>query len=119
MRIYRSLLVTSILLASPAAAQFYRSPAPLPHRSVLTTAPTSTGPGREMRGVYEDIRDGARNGQLSHSQARELRREAAEIELLEQRYAEDGLSDSEAAELRTRVEVLRSIVNAKRSKLIK
>lgn len=42
-----------------------------------------------------------------------------EIELLEQCYAEGGLSDSEAAELRTRAEVLESLVNAKRSHLIK
>lgn len=119
MRACRSLLVVGILLSAPLSAQFYRSPGPLPRAPVLTTAPTASGAGAEMHGVYEDIREGARNGQLSHKQAKELRREAAEIDLLEQRYAEGGLSDSKVAELRTRIEVLESIINAKRSHLIK
>jgi hypothetical protein len=73
----------------------------------------------DVRGVYSDIHDGAESGQLSRKQAKELRREAGEIDQLEQRYAAGGLSDAEAAELRTREEVLRSIVNAKRSGVIK
>ncbi|NUQ16886.1 MAG: hypothetical protein HOP95_00275, partial [Sphingomonas sp.] len=118
MRIHRSLLGAAILLSSPAAAQFYRSPAPVPRAPVLTTATPTPAAGAQTRWVYEDIREGARNGQLSHRQAKELRREAAEIDVLEQRYAAGGLSDSEAAELRTRVEALHSIINAKRSHLI-
>ena len=119
MRAYGSLLFVGIVLSAPVSAQFYRSPAPLPRAPVLTTVPSSAGAGAEMHGVYKDIREGARNGQLSHRQAKELRREAAEIDLLEQRYAAGGLSDSEAAELRTRAEALESIINAKRSHLIK
>ena len=122
MRAYGSLLVVGIFLSATASAQFYRSPAPVPRprAPVLTSAPSSSpAPNTEMQVVYADIREGARYGQLSHKQAKELRREASEIELLEQRYAEGGLSDAEAAELRTRAEVLHAIINAKRSGVVK
>jgi hypothetical protein len=118
MRAYGSLLVAGIVFSTSASAQFYRSPAPVPPAPVLTATPSSPA-GPKMRTVYSDIRNGARYGQLSHKQAKELRQEAAEIEMLQQRYATGGLSDAEAAELRTRAEVLHAIVNAKRSGVVK
>jgi hypothetical protein len=80
---------------------------------------SSTASGPVIGDVYADIRAGSRYGQLSRKQAKELRREAAEISALETRYAADGLSDAEAAELQTRAEVLRSIINAKRSGVLR
>jgi hypothetical protein len=119
MRAYGSLLVAGIVFSTPATAQFIRSPAPVPSAPVLTTAPTSRGMGANVDLVLTDIHQGAAAGQLSHKQAKELRIEAGEISALQSRYAADGLSDSEAAELRTRTEVLHAITNAKRSGLIK
>jgi hypothetical protein len=119
MRAYALLFVAGMSVAAPVSAQFYRSPAPLPRTPVLTTAPATRTTAPQTRDIFSDIHEGAQSGQLSHKQAKELRREAEEISLLEQRYAEGGLSDSEAAELSTRAEVLRSIVNAKRSHVIK
>jgi hypothetical protein len=121
MRAYGALLVVGIFFSSSASAQFYRSPAPVPRprAPVLTSSPSSPARNMEMQAIYADIHDGARYGQLSHKQAKELRREAGEIGVLEQRYPEGGLSDSEAAELRTRAAVLHAIVNAKRSGVVK
>jgi hypothetical protein len=47
-------------------------------------------------------------------QARHLKREVSEIPMLERRYARDGLTDQEQAELRSRVEVLKALTSAKR-----
>jgi hypothetical protein len=69
--------------------------------------------------VYSDIDQGRSAGQLSRKQAKQLRIEAEERGVLEQRYAVDGLSDSEAAELNTRIEALVGVINAERSGGIK
>jgi hypothetical protein len=69
--------------------------------------------------VLKDIDEGVRTGQLSHNQAKQLRREAAVITDLENRYAEGGLSDSEQAEILNRIEVLKSLTDAKRSGTVK
>jgi hypothetical protein len=119
MRGYGLLLIASVLLASPASAQFYSVPAHVQRPPTTISAGSSTASAPVISDVYADIRTGAREGQLSHKQAKELRREAGEISALETRYAADGLSDAEAAELQTRAEVLRSIVNAKRSGVLK
>ena len=118
MRAFGLCLVVSVLVSVPASAQFYRVPAPA-RAPVFTTAPATRGMSAPVRQVLSDIREGARLGELSHKQAKELRREAGEISELESRYAVGGLSDAEAAELRSREEVLHAIVNAKRSGVIK
>ena len=69
--------------------------------------------------VLSDIRDGRATGELTRGQAKQLRRELGEIETLEQRYAQNGLSDDERAEIGDRLEVLRAITNAKRADVIK
>jgi hypothetical protein len=86
---------------------------------IATTVSRPAPNGPQLGSIFSDIDAGARYGQLSRKQAKELRREAAQISALESRYAADGLSDSEAAELQTRAEVLRSIINAKRSGVIR
>jgi hypothetical protein len=118
MRVLALLLVTATFAAIPASAQFYPAPGPGPHRTpslVVTPQAGRTRIGPDVAGVRNDIREGTRQGQLSHRQARELRLQADEISILEQRYAVNGLSDSEAAELNNRVEALRGIINAQRS----
>ena len=47
-------------------------------------------------------------GLISRADARRIRREAAQIGILYARYSDNGLSDDEADELQTRIDVLRS-----------
>jgi hypothetical protein len=74
---------------------------------------------RDVGRVRSDIEHGKDSGQLSRKQARRLKQEAGEIRMLQERYARDGLSDQEQAELRNRVEVLKAITNAKKIGRIK
>jgi len=122
MRTHSPLLVVSMLVAVPLPAQFYPAPGPKSrpaHSSVPDSSGATGATGPVLGQVYRDIDEGARHGQLSHQQAKGLRREAREIGALEERYAIDGLTDSEAAELQNRVEVLKSLTDAKRSGVVK
>jgi hypothetical protein len=113
-----ALASTLIALAGilPGPGQVYGPPSPS-----ATPAPVLVVPGTsaDVGTIYRDIRDGRESGQLSRGQAKHLRREAGEIGELEERYARNGLTDSERAELRNRVEVLRAITVAKRSGTMK
>ncbi len=112
--------LASILLAMtaglPGPGQIYGPPSPPTKESRTSALP---GIRAEMHTIYRDIRDGREDGQLSRRQAKELRREAGAINDMERRYASDGLSGPEQAELRNRTEVLRAITNAKRLGTIK
>jgi hypothetical protein len=114
-----------IALADPATAQrwsVYRAPPPS-HRIDLPTRPLDTGTsanipqpaiGRQLDGIDDGIRAGRASGQLSRREARGLRRENGVIGSIAERYAENGLSQSEARELQIRTEVMRDIVNNQR-----
>jgi len=122
MRAQSVVFVAILMFAVPAAAQFYPAPGPGPHRSppmVATTVSQTKSIAPQIGRVYSDIDQGRSAGQLSHKQAKQLRIEAEEISVLEQRYAVDGLSDSEAAELNTRIEALVGVINAERSGVTK
>ena len=104
------ILTAAFFLADPASAQGWGySPSPMPSMS------TDSGIGRQLGKIRSDTHAGRDSGQLTHRQARALRRERASISMLEARYARDGLSDSEKAELQTRVEILRNDTAARRS----
>jgi hypothetical protein len=90
-----------------------------PPKSTPAPVQRSPGFGRDARDVgwlqrqvQADISRERRNGDLSRSQAKAFRREAASIQFLESRYAEDGLSDPEQMELQNRLEALRSMIYA-------
>ncbi|WP_315762232.1 hypothetical protein [Sphingomonas sp. Y38-1Y] len=84
-------------------------------RAEPVTAPPASGIGPILGDTARRVRDGRRSGQITRPQARSLRRDAAVIEDLSDRYAVDGVvSDSEAAELRSRAEAQRGIVDAQR-----
>lgn len=100
----------------PTGAPQVYGPPPPPARTTPATAPSVT---REVERIRSDIKEARASGDLTRRQARELRRETGEIDMLEQRYAQDGLTDAERAELRNRTEVVRAISNAKASGLIK
>jgi hypothetical protein len=109
----------------PAAGQrwnLYQPPAPSP-RVDLPTRPMDSGAGatipppaigRQLDGIDDGIRAGRASGQLSRKEARALRRENRAIAGLASRYAENGLSPSEARELQIRTEVMRDMVNNRR-----
>jgi hypothetical protein len=108
----RLLLIAATMLATPATAQI-RDPAgsnagwPAPR-------PALPGVARDLHQVDRSIRDARDADKLSRKEARELRREGRRIAALEERYARDGLSESERAGLQARIEALRSIASARR-----
>ena len=124
-----------ILVATAAmqtASPAYGPPAPVARPtpglgpSIPSTAPMGSPDNRNgpfipdmLPVVWSDIHDGRATGELTRGQAKQLHREFGEIEVLEQRYTQGGLSDDERAEIRNRVEVLRAITNAKRAGTIK
>jgi len=102
-------------------------PLNLPHSPGIWDAPTSTpdpvAVSPEVRTVgnlhgyvHEQIRDGRSSGDLSHRQARQLERQADAVDTLAIRYSDDGLSDSELGELRSRLEALSSLVYVEAAK---
>lgn len=107
-----ALLAALILPALPAAAQIRD-----PSGGVRWPAPSPALPGvaRELGQADRSIRDGRESGQLSRREAKALRRESRQIATLERRYAHGGLSQSERAELESRIAALRSVTGAKRS----
>ncbi|WP_343517734.1 hypothetical protein [Sphingomonas sp.] len=108
-----ALLAAAVALtALPAAAQIRD-----PSGGVRWPAPSPALPGvaRELGQADRSIRDGRESGQLSRREARALRRESRQIAVLEERFARGGLSESERAELETRVRALRSVTGAKRA----
>ena len=106
------LAAAAALTALPAAAQIRD-----PSGGVRWPAPQPALPGvaRELHQADRSIRDGRASGQLSRREARALRRESRQIAVLEERYARGGLSESERAELESRILALRSVTGAKRS----
>ncbi|UUX98140.1 hypothetical protein [Sphingomonas sp. J315] len=107
----RKLLIPILLATAPAAAQI-RDPAgsnagwPAPR-------PALPGVARELDQVDRSIRDARDAEELSRREARELRRESRRIAALEERYARDGLSESERAGLQARIAALRSVASAR------
>ena len=59
--------------------------------------------------VDRRIRRQRENGEISREEARQLRRDARRIAILYVHYDSDGLSDSEGAELQSRILALNSI----------
>jgi hypothetical protein len=110
MRLYLLLVPPLLVLAAPASAQIWGGPVPsLPGRANI-----AAGHG-EIGQIRDNIRNGRQSGQLTRREARQLRREAAQIGVLEARYAAGGLSPAEEAELYVRREALRNDVVVKRS----
>jgi len=104
--------LTAIAGTPPATAQI-RDPS---GGGVRWPGPSPALPGvaRELGQADRNIREARESGQLSRREARQLRRESRQIAVLEERYARGGLSESERAELESRIAVLRSVTGAKR-----
>jgi len=78
--------------------------------------PGLPGIARDLRQADAGIHDGRRSGQLSRREARALERESRQIAVLQERFARDGLSAAEQAELSQRVAALRSVTGAQRAR---
>lgn len=110
-----ALIVIATAAMQTGSSQVYGPPPPM----VRTTPGYSPSVPRTAPAVLSDIRDGRDTGELTRGQAKQLRRELGEIDTLEQRFSQNGLSNDERAEIQNRVEVLRAIANAKRAGAIK
>lgn len=104
MRVLVLASVAWLVAAGPAAAQIWGGP-----------VPSSAGGSFAGRGIHlpvqprtarSEIRAGERSGQLTRGEARQLRRADTVNGAIAERFARDGLSDSEAAELETRAILL-------------
>jgi hypothetical protein len=105
-------LTLALLMASGPIVE---SPPPAP-RAVPSFNPVTNA---ELGAIRSDVRKGREEGLLTRRQARELRREAREISMLEERFAAGRLGSGEAAELRARIEVLRALTRGKRLGTVK
>ncbi|MHA6719267.1 hypothetical protein ACX40Y_07415 [Sphingomonas sp. RS6] len=87
----------------PAAAQIWGGATP----ASIGTSRQGPSLGRDLAGVDREIDAGRANGRLTRAEARALRRERDQIDMLADRYGANGISDAEAAELETRARLLR------------
>lgn len=106
------ILAPLLLVAAPASAQIWGGPV---MQGPSGSAMSHDQSAAETAKIRSDIRAGRDSGQLTRGEARQLKREAYQIDTLEERYSAGGLSPSEEAELFARRDALRSDVIAKRS----
>ncbi|HEX2812350.1 MAG TPA: hypothetical protein VHO04_06675 [Sphingopyxis sp.] len=110
----RPVLLPVLLFGLPslAHAQFIVTPSPrndpMPGIADHGTMTPSPPIGHEIGELRDRIRDGRKSGELTKREAKGLKREADMIGTLSERYAADGLSDSEQRELEMRIEVQRA-----------
>lgn len=107
-------LVLAFALAAPAGAQIAGTPdygdvrVPGPFlRDSRTPSPPVFGELRDIRGDIDRARE---SGIISGREARRLRREGRVVGALADRYARDGLTESERLEIENRTLLLRSQV---------
>ncbi|MCT8000622.1 hypothetical protein NZL82_01885 [Sphingomonas sanguinis] len=105
-------IVAAALLALSTAAPAQFTQAGPPADGVAMPSQPSVRSDRAA--IRRSIREGRRSGDISRAEARSFRRDDAAIGSLADRFAADGLSLSEQAELQSRTEALRGMVNARR-----
>ena len=114
MRVRVLLVATLAFAACPLRAQIWAPPGnglPKPY------APAQAAPHLEtLHDAGQDIRQGRQTGELTPAEAKHLRREQRVLGAIAERYAEDGLTPGEAADLDFRAHVLRDQVQAARTK---
>jgi hypothetical protein len=109
------LLAAGLLpIACPLQAQFWAPPGDgLPNASGAFQAAPHLA---TLRDAGQAIRQARRDGELTRPEAKQLRREQRILGAIAERYAADGLTPSEAAELDFRAHVLLDQVQARRTK---
>jgi hypothetical protein len=114
MRVRVLLVATLAFAACPLHAQIWAPPGnglPKPYGPVEPTPHVAT-----LHDAGQAIREGRREGQLTRTEAKQLRREQRILGAIAERYAEDGLTPGEAADLDFRAHVLLDQAQAKRLK---
>jgi hypothetical protein len=114
MRVPVLLAATFAIATCPLHAQFWSPPGnglPTPYGPAQVTPHVET-----LHDAGQAIRQGRRDGQLTQPEAKHLRREQRILGAIAERYAEDGLTPAEAADLDFRAHVLLDQVQATRSK---
>jgi hypothetical protein len=107
MSINLSSLPLSIVPTSPAISDSHLA---IAATNLLRVEPSSVGDLSSH--VRQSIEHGRESGELSTRQAHDFLRQADAISTLETRYSDGGYSDSEAMEIRSRLEALGSLVYA-------
>jgi hypothetical protein len=113
MRVPLLLAATLAFAACPLHAQIWAPPGNGLPRS---DRGFRTGHVETLHDAGQDIRQGRRDGELTRSEAKHLRREQRILGAIAERYAEDGLTPGEAADLDFREHVLLDQAQAKRLK---
>jgi hypothetical protein len=114
MRVPVLLAATAAFAGCPLHAQIWAPPGnslPKPYAPAQATPHLET-----LQDAGHDIRQGRRDGDLTRSEAKRLRREQRILGAIAERYAEDGLTPGEAADLDFRAHVLHDQVQAPRTK---
>jgi len=110
-----ALILSALAASAPAGAQIvghrHYDPAPPQRPFIADSRLLGPSAAREARHLREEVDQAQGSGAMSRGAARALRREARRIARLHRRYARDGLSQSEAAELEARIHALRSEVS--------
>ncbi|WP_343526885.1 hypothetical protein [Sphingomonas sp.] len=108
---HQAILAAAIVaLPAAASAQFTQVGPP----ADIATMPNQPSVQADRAAIRRSIREGQRSGDISRAEARSFRRDDAAIGSLADRFAADGLSLFEKAELQSRTEALRGMVNARR-----
>ena len=103
MRVRILLVATFAFAACPLQAQIWAPPGNgLPKSNGTPTAHVDT-----LQDAGRAIRQGRREGQLTQPEAKHLRREQRILGAIAERYAQDGLTPGEAADLDFRAHALR------------
>lgn len=107
------LLITASVAASAQIAP--SGDGRLPKTATVTLDPRPPAVAHDLDQARDGIRRGAKNGELSKRETKSLRRSADRIDTLSERYARDGLTDSEQRDLGMMARATQSIVNAQRA----
>ena len=106
----------ALFATAPAEARISggtASPWPTPLRQPFPVHPSSTPSlGGQVDKLENKVERARENGLISRGEARQLRRDARLIDRLGHRYARDGLSQSERAELQNRIHRLDGAIYA-------
>lgn len=103
MRLAAFVILGATAIGGPAAAQSWTG---INAESHAAAAPRGTDVYRQTDRIDRSIRAGRKSGQLTRAEAHRLRRQAALIDAMADRYTADGISAGEAGELDMRADVL-------------
>lgn len=87
----------------------------LPTIATVTVDPRPRAVAHDLDQARDSVRQGVKNGELSKREAKSLKRSANRVDAISERYARDGLTDSEQRDLGMMARATQSIANAQRT----